>query len=338
MHWIRFFIFLPIIFAPVEAELTERERYIASISSGASKGYFGIAEVEKAIGLALNKKLLTINEIKEIFVQIQPFSGLPAHAVWRLQYTLRERQDKRIADIQGKFAETPPFYIRWVSNLYGKYLRNEYLGKRQLLPCFGSVSILEKFWNEHIFVDVFSRGLLNVEEKSVAIIAALYSIKGGHILRHEYIEMGKKLGLSQEDIQEIRKIAHRGNFAWRYSLFGPTKRPINHYYKGQVGVLVKESIGVTAVVLPAGVRGRWRRYSKEQIMLITDGRGYYQEKGGAVQEVSAGDVIRISPNTIHWVSADVDEGLAYAILEIPYGSTSEWFDEINEDEYKKITE
>lgn len=338
MHWIRFFIFLQIIFVPVEAELTERERYIASISSSASKGYFGIAEVEKAIGLALDKKLLTINEIKEIFIQIQPFSGLPAHAIWQLQHTLQKRQGKRIADIQGNFAETLPFYIRWMSNLYGKYLRNEYLRKQQLLLCFYSVPILEKFWNEHIFIDVFSRNLLNFKEKSVATIAALYSIKGGHILRHEYIEMGKRLGLSQEDIQEIRKIAHCKNTTWKYPLFGPTKRSINPYYKGQVGVLVKESIGVTAVVLPAGIRGRWRRYSKEQIMLITDGRGYYQEKGRVVQEVSVGDVIRISPNTIHWVSADIDEDLAYAILEIPYGSASKWFDEISEDEYKKITE
>lgn len=338
MRWVRLFIFLQIIFVPVEAELTEREHCIVSIASGASKGYLGIAETEKAIVLALDKKLLTINEIKEIFIQIQPFSGLPAHAVWQLQHTLQKRQDERVTDVQGKLAETPPFYIRLVSNLYGKYLRSEYIGKQQFLPCFESVPILEKFWNEHIFVDVFSRNLLSFKEKAIATIAVLYSVKGGHIFRHEYIEMGKKLGLSQEDIQEIRKIAHRKTITWKYSLFGPTKSPINPYYKGQVGVLVKESVCITAVVLPAGVRGRWRRYSKAQIMLITDGRGYYQEKERVVREVSAGDVIRVSPNTIHWISADVDEGLAYAILEIPCGIPSEWFDEISENEYKKITE
>lgn len=47
----------------------------------------------------------------------------------------------------------------------------------------------------------------------------------------------------------------------------------------------------------------WHKHKGMQILVVTDGSGYYQEKGKAKQVLQSGDVIFILPEVSHWHTA-----------------------------------
>lgn len=69
--------------------------------------------------------------------------------------------------------------------------------------------------------------------------------------------------------------------------------------------------GVTLATFAAGARLDWHAHPGGQVLLVTEGEGYYQEAGGAVQRVRAGDVIRAAPGVRHWHAAAPDHGVVF---------------------------
>jgi quercetin dioxygenase-like cupin family protein len=65
--------------------------------------------------------------------------------------------------------------------------------------------------------------------------------------------------------------------------------------------LLNSTIAV-AEFLP-NTRLAWHNHPGGQILLITDGVGYYQEKGKPKRIVRAGDVIKCAPGVEHWHGA-----------------------------------
>lgn len=57
------------------------------------------------------------------------------------------------------------------------------------------------------------------------------------------------------------------------------------------------------VVFEAGARNNWHKHHGGQLLLATDGKGYYQEKGKKAQLLQKGDVVQIPPNVEHWHGA-----------------------------------
>src|SRR5699024_12094010 len=64
----------------------------------------------------------------------------------------------------------------------------------------------------------------------------------------------------------------------------------------------------------AGSRLDWHIHPGGQILLITDGTGYYQEKGKPVQIVYKGDVIKCLPGVEHWHAAAPNSPFAYIAI------------------------
>jgi quercetin dioxygenase-like cupin family protein len=61
-------------------------------------------------------------------------------------------------------------------------------------------------------------------------------------------------------------------------------------------------------------RTNWHKHPGGQILLITDGRGYYQEKGKSAQVLHKGDVVRIPPDAEHWHGAAPDHSLTHVAI------------------------
>ena len=57
------------------------------------------------------------------------------------------------------------------------------------------------------------------------------------------------------------------------------------------------------VVFEPGARNNWHTHAAGQILIATEGVGYYQEKGKSIQLLHKGDVVRIAPNVVHWHGA-----------------------------------
>ena len=57
-----------------------------------------------------------------------------------------------------------------------------------------------------------------------------------------------------------------------------------------------------------GARTKWHSHEGGQIILVEDGVGLYQEKGGPVVELRAGETHYCPPGVVHWHGASPKEG------------------------------
>src|SRR5512133_3599190 len=86
-----------------------------------------------------------------------------------------------------------------------------------------------------------------------------------------------------------------------------------------------------------GARTNWHKHPGGQILLITDGKGYYQEKGKPVQLLHKGDIVKIPPFAEHWHGATADIGLTHIAISTNLQSGSVvWLQPVTDEEYNSI--
>ncbi len=71
---------------------------------------------------------------------------------------------------------------------------------------------------------------------------------------------------------------------------------------------------VANVTFGKGVRNIWHSHPGGQILIVTDGEGYYQEKGKEKQLIKAGNVITIGKDVIHWHGATENSEMAHLVV------------------------
>ena len=92
------------------------------------------------------------------------------------------------------------------------------------------------------------------------------------------------------------------------------------------------------VTFEPGCRNNWHIHHKGgQILLVTAGRGYYQEWGREARELKPGDVVQIPPEVKHWHGAAPDSWFAHLAVEVPApGASNEWLEPVSQQEYGKL--
>lgn len=112
------------------------------------------------------------------------------------------------------------------------------------------------------------------------------------------------------------------------------------YFVGQsyLSMLSTEQIAIGNVTFEPGCRNNWHIHHKGgQILLVTAGRGYYQEWGKPAQELNAGDVVNIPPEVKHWHGAAPDSWFVHLAVEVPVnGASNEWLEAVSDEEYNKL--
>ncbi|MDZ4992559.1 cupin domain-containing protein [Clostridium perfringens] len=91
------------------------------------------------------------------------------------------------------------------------------------------------------------------------------------------------------------------------------------------------------VTFEPGCRNNWHVHAGGQILLVTGGRGYYQEEGKEAQELNAGDVVEIPADVKHWHGAAKDSWFSHLAVEFKSekGAT-EWLEAVEDEIYNKL--
>lgn len=125
-------------------------------------------------------------------------------------------------------------------------------------------------------------------------------------------------------------------------IFGPGE-PNRAYAKYFVGnsylhMLTTDRLVTANVTFEPGCRNNWHIHHKGgQVLLVTAGRGWYQEWGKAAQELHAGDVVNIPPEVKHWHGAAKDSWFAHVAIEVPAaGASNEWLEPVNVADYEAL--
>ena len=82
-----------------------------------------------------------------------------------------------------------------------------------------------------------------------------------------------------------------------------------------------------------GARLDWHMHPGGQILMITDGTGYYQEKGKPKQTVHKGDIIKCQPGVEHWHGATPVSGFTYIATSPSQKGKTIWFKRVTDEEY-----
>ena len=94
--------------------------------------------------------------------------------------------------------------------------------------------------------------------------------------------------------------------------------------------------GIAQAVYAPASKLDWHIHPGGQILLITDGTGYYQEKGKPVQIVHKGDIIKCAPGVEHWHGATPNSTFAYVAISPSEKGKTIWLKKVTDEEYNSI--
>lgn len=95
------------------------------------------------------------------------------------------------------------------------------------------------------------------------------------------------------------------------------------------------SIG--SVTFEPKARTNWHTHPKGQILIVTEGNGFYQEKGKPAQAIKKGDVINIPEDIEHWHGASADSKMIHiAVTNFKGEQQVKWLQPVSEEEYAVV--
>ncbi|RZK82370.1 MAG: cupin domain-containing protein [Pedobacter sp.] len=124
------------------------------------------------------------------------------------------------------------------------------------------------------------------------------------------------------------------------TIFPKGDKNTNNNFIGEVWVkslIEADSLNPTAVgnvTFSPGARSNWHSHPAGQIILATDGLGYYQEKGKAKRILRKGDVVKCPPNVIHWHGASADRAFVQLAITGRQNGPPLWLEAVTAHEYR----
>lgn len=95
-------------------------------------------------------------------------------------------------------------------------------------------------------------------------------------------------------------------------------------------------VGGATVTFEPGARTAWHTHPLGQTLIVTQGRGWVQELGKAIQEINPGDIVWIPEGVKHWHGATSETAMTHiAIAESLNGSVVEWMEKVTDEQYRK---
>ena len=112
------------------------------------------------------------------------------------------------------------------------------------------------------------------------------------------------------------------------------------YFSGEcyLNMLTTERVPIGNVTFAPGCRNNWHIHHKGgQILLVTGGRGYYQEWGQPARELRTGDIVNIPPEVKHRHGAAKDSWFQHLAVEVPAeGASNEWLEPVSDEAYDSL--
>ena len=341
-----------------DAMLSPKEQSIIAIASLTAKG--DLASLKTALNVGL-KSGLTISQIKEVLVHLYAYCGFPRsiRGLQTFMEVLNERKAKGINDKTG--ADASP-----INQESGKYERGKkVLGELTKVPQDDALSgyaafapIIDTFLKEHLFADIFERDVLTYAQRELVTISVLSTIGGVEPMLRSHLNICLNVGLTPAQLNEfagiIKSILGEKEAKDALAVLNEVLKDIPIFPKGNkitnynfagtawLQMLVSNdstyNTSIGNVTFEPKARTNWHKHPGGQILLVTEGKGYYQEKGKPAQLIQKGDVVRIPPDTEHWHGAAPDSELTHiAISPNTDKGSVVWLAAVSDEEYSVAT-
>ena len=162
-----------------EKTLDARQQAIVTIAAFTTSGELERLRPALIEGLEAG---LTVNEVKEVLVQMYAYAGFPRSlsGIWTFMAVMDERKAQGITDEEGRDASPIPAGLD--RDAYGARIRAELSGLKEVptteAPYQKFAPIIDTYLKQHLFADIFARDILTYQERELATIACLASLGG----------------------------------------------------------------------------------------------------------------------------------------------------------------
>jgi alkylhydroperoxidase/carboxymuconolactone decarboxylase family protein YurZ len=183
--------------------LNAKQQSIVAISAFTANG--DLEELKTALNEGLGAGL-TVNEIKEVLVQLYAYTGFPRslNGISTFMAVMDERKAKGIKDEMGR--EASPLPAGMNKDEYGARVRAKLVGRDVIPPPSGYqlfAPAIDTFLKEHLFADIFARDNLDYQSRELTTISALASMEGVNPQLQSHISVGFNTGLTEAQMRSL---------------------------------------------------------------------------------------------------------------------------------------
>lgn len=180
------------------AVLSARQAAIIPIAAFTASGDTG--RLANALEQGLENGL-SVNDIKEVLVQMYAYAGFPRSLTGLNTFmdVLEKRKKHGIRDTVGKEPEQLPNDADRLA--IGTKIQTELVGRPVAGPLFEFSPAIDTFLKEHLFCDIFSRGVLDNQERELATVAALAALPAEAQLA-SHLKVCLNVGLTESQLRE----------------------------------------------------------------------------------------------------------------------------------------
>ena len=223
--------------------------------------------------------------------------------------------------------------------------------------------------DEVLFGEVWSReDKLSPRDRSIITITALLTSGIFDSSFSFHLKKAKENGVTKTEIAEIlTQLAFYSGWPKAWSAFRLAKEiwsegtsvkefsnvslfPIGEpntayakYFDGNsyLAPLALNGVRISNVTFEPGCRNHWHVHKAKsgggQILLCTEGEGWYQEWGKPARKLRAGDCVTIPAGVKHWHGAAKDGWFSHLSVEVPGEDTeNEWLETVSQADYDAL--
>lgn len=183
--------------------MTNKDKSIVEISIFTAIG--NLKELEKSVNLGLDNEL-TVNEIKEIMVQLYAYCGFPRslNALGVLSNTVDERKANGKVTEVGR--ESTPIPSDRNSLVYGTQVQTKIVGMEVKGGIYDFAPMADRDLKAHLFGDIFGQDILDYRTRELVTVAALASMDGVNPQLQAHIGISKNVGVTGDELNGIIEV------------------------------------------------------------------------------------------------------------------------------------
>jgi 4-carboxymuconolactone decarboxylase len=92
-----------------------------------------------------------------------------------------------------------------------------------------------------------------------------------------------------------------------------------------------------AVTFEVGARTNWHTHPKGQVLIVTEGSGFYHEKRQPARAIRKGDIVNIPENVEHWHGASAKTSMTHiAITNFNDNVQVTWLQPVSDQEFNDV--
>ncbi|KAA6300407.1 MAG: hypothetical protein EZS26_003440 [Candidatus Ordinivivax streblomastigis] len=299
-------------------------------------------------------------EIREAIYQCAPFTGFPkvlnamnvANEVFSERGFVLPLEKQGTVNENERFEKGKEIQYPIYGNVIAENLKDLPANLSQVIP---------DFLTELCFGDFYTREGLSIQTRELLILCLL-TVEGEKQIIKAHATGNLKVGNNKETMLSamIHLIPYAGfpktlhtinvikeldeaNNKNESAIFPTGVRASADYFTGTayVNILIPQDetngYAVGNVIFEPGCRNNWHTHPAGQILLVTAGRGYYQERSKPARPLYKGDVVIIPSGVEHWHGAAHDSSFVHiAITNIQEGSNVTWLTPVTDEEYNSL--